>query len=238
MRIKQQSITLGDICIDVVQKSIKNVRLSVYPPVGRVRIAAPLHMDLEIIRAFAISKLHWIKQQQNRFRGQERETAKEYVTRECHYFLGKSYLLKVIEHNAAPKVMIEHETMEMYIRPNTSLAKRQEILEEWYRQRLKEIIPQIISKYETTMKVRVNDFGVKKMRTKWGTCNIDAKRIWLNLELAKKLRHYLEYVVLHEMTHLLERRHDDRFIACMEKFMPQWRLYKEELNRSALSRIS
>jgi predicted metal-dependent hydrolase len=217
-----------------VQKDIKNIHLSVYPPTGRVRISAPLHTDLDTIRVFAISKLSWIKKQQDKFRNQSREAPREYITRESHYYLGKRYLLKVIEHNASPKIVIKHETIEMYIRPNTDLKKRQEILDEWYRKRLKEIVPGIIAQYEKLMNVKVNEFGIKKMKTRWGTCNIKAKRIWLNLELAKKPQNYIEYIVVHEMVHLLERHHNERFMAYMEKFIPQWRWLKEELNRSAL----
>lgn len=235
MTIKNHQIELGDICLDVVRKDIKNVHLSVYPPTGRVRIAAPLRMNLDTIRIFAISKLSWIKKQRSKFRSQARESPREYITRESHYYLGKRYLLKVMEHNASPKVAIKHKTIEMYIRPNTGLEKRREILDEWYRHQLKEIIPRIISKYEKAMKVNVSEFGIKKMKTKWGTCSIEAKRIWLNLELAKKPQHYTEYIIVHEMLHLLERHHNDRFIAYLDKFIPQWRFYKEELNRSVLS---
>lgn len=235
MTIKNHQIELGDICLDVVRKDIKNVHLSVYPPTGRVRIAAPLRMNLDTIRIFAISKLSWIKKQRSKFRSQARESPREYITRESHYYLGKRHLLKVMEHDASPKVAIKHETIEMYIRPNTGLGKKREILDEWYRHQLKEIIPRIIAKYEKAMKVNVSEFGIKKMKTKWGTCSIEAKRIWLNLELAKKPQHYTEYIIVHEMLHLLERRHNERFIAYMDKFIPQWRFYKEELNRSILS---
>jgi len=230
-----EQITLGDICVDVVHKDIKNLHLSVYPPTGRVRIAVPLRMDLDNVRIFALSKLGWIKKQQNKFKGQEREAPRDYITRESHYYLGKRYLLKVIENKAPPKVVIKHGTIEMYLRPNTSIFKRQKVLDEWYRQRLKEIIPLIIAQYEKKMNVRVGEFRVKKMKTKWGTCNIEARRIWINLELAKKHQHYVEYIVVHEMTHLLERRHNERFISYLERFMPEWRSCKEELNRSALS---
>lgn len=238
MTIKVKKIMLGNIHVDVVHKDIKNLHLSVYPPTGRVRISAPLRMNLDTIRVFAISKLAWIKKQQNKFLSQKREAPREYITRESHYYLGKRHLLKVIEHDASPKVAIKHETMEMYIRPNTGLEKRREILDEWYRQRLKEIIPGIIAQYEKAMKVNVNEFGIKKMKTKWGTCSTEAKRIWLNLELAKKPQHYTEYIIVHEMLHLLERRHNDRFIDYMNKFIPQWRFYKEELNRSSLSHVN
>ena len=226
-----KQITLGDISVDVAQKNIKNLHLSVYPPSGRVRISAPLHMDMDTIRVFAISKLSWIKKQQNKFRSQVRETPRECITRESHYYLGKRYLLQVIEHKAPPKVIIKYDTVEMYVRPNTHLKKRQEILAEWYRQNLKEIIPGIISQYEKIMKVTVNEFGIKKMRTRWGTCSRVPKRIWLNLELAKKPKEHLEYIVVHEMTHLLERHHNERFVAFMDQFLSKWRFYKEGLNR-------
>ena len=229
-----QQIMIGDICVDVVHKDIKNMHLSVYPPTGKVKISAPLRMDLETIRVFAISKLSWIKKQQGKLCGQERETPREYITRESHYYLGRRYLLKVIEHNASPKVVIKHETIEMYIRPNTGLEKRKIILDEWYSQRLKEIIPGIIAQYENKFKVNIAEFAVKKMKTRWGTCSIKAKRIWLNLELAKKPKECIEYIVVHEMVHLLERHHNERFTAVMDKYLPKWRFYKEELNKRPL----
>lgn len=225
---------VGDICIDVVHKVIKNVHLSVYPPLGRVRISAPVRMDLDTIRVFAISKLSWIKKHQQRIRSQVRETPREYITRESHYYLGRRYLLKVIEGNVSSGVAIRHETMEMYIRPNTGMGKRQIILYKWYRQRLKEIVPGFIAQYEKAMQVHVHEFGIKKMKTRWGTCSIKAKRIWLNLELAKKPVDCIEYVVVHEMVHLLERNHNDRFVAHMDRYLPKWRFYKEALNNSPL----
>lgn len=229
-----QKIIIGDIDIDVVRKVIKNVHLSVYPPLGRVRISAPVRMDLGTIRVFAISKLTWIKKHQQRIRSQEREAPMEYITGESHYYLGRRYLLKVIEHKASPNVAIKHETMDLYIRPNSCVGKRQSILDEWYRQRMKELVPGFIAQYEKAMKVQVSEFGIKKMKTRWGTCGIRAKRIWLNLELAKKPIECVEYVVVHEMAHLLERNHDKRFIAVMDRYLPKWRFHKEELNRRPL----
>lgn len=229
-----KQITLGDINIRVTQKHIKNVHLSVYPPSGGVRISAPEHMALDTIRLFAISKLSWIKKQQKKFHNQVRETPREYINRESHYYLGKRYLLKVIEHDTPVNVIKKHEFIELYIRPNTSKGKRKEILEEWYRQELKKIIPPIIKHYEKEMALKVNEFGIKKMRTKWGTCNSIAKRIWLNLDLAKKEKEYIEYIVVHEMVHLLERKHNNRFTGFMDKYMPKWRFYKEGLNRTQL----
>jgi predicted metal-dependent hydrolase len=226
-----EQIQLGDITIDVEQKDIKNLHLSVYPPTGRVRIAAPLHMDLETIRVYAISKLGWIKKQQARIRSQEREAPRDFVSRESHYYLGKRYLLKIIEQDAPPKVIQKHSTLELHLRPGTYLGKRQEILENWYRERLREIVPSYISNWEAVLKVKVNEFAIKKMKTRWGSCNIEAKRIWLNLELAKKPPQCLEYIIVHEMVHLLERRHNARFILLMDTYLHQWRHLKEELNR-------
>jgi len=237
MSIKNDQIKLGNISLEVIRKDIKNVHLSVYPPTGRVRISAPTRMKLDTVRVFAISKLSWIKKQQNRFRCQERESVREYLSRESHYFLGKRYLLKVVESDFAPSVSIKHEAVEMCVRPKTSQEKKREILDEWYRQRLKEIVPGIISKYEQVLKVSVDSFGIKKMRTKWGTCNREARRIWLNLELAKKPLHYIEYIIMHEIAHFLERRHNDKFTAYLDKLMPQWRNYKEELNRAPLGHV-
>jgi predicted metal-dependent hydrolase len=234
MSIEMKQITLGDLSVDVTQKDIKNVHLSVYPPSGKVKISAPLRMDMDTIRVFAISKLTWIKKQQNKFNSQAREAPRECIVRESHYHLGKRYLLKVIKHNAPPRVNIKHDTIEMYIRPQTSQKKRQEILDKWYRKELQQIAPVVIARYEKEMDVKVSDFGIKKMRTRWGTCNRNRKRVWLNLELAKKPREHIEYIIVHEMVHLLEKHHNDRFIAFMDKFLPKWRHYKEGLNRIPL----
>ncbi len=229
-----QRINLGDISIEVVYKDIKNVHLSVYPPSGKVRISAPLRMDLDTVRVFAISKLGWIKKQQTKLREQEREAPRDFLNRESHYYLGKRYLLKIIEQNAAPDVVLKHDRIELFVRPNSSPEKMKNVLEGWYRQRLKDIIPGYIETYQQKMSVQVNKFGIKKMKTKWGTCNREAHRIWLNLELAKKPLHSLEYIIVHEMVHLLERKHNEIFVAYMDKFLPKWRSYKEELNRHPL----
>ena len=224
-------LQLGNITVDVVQKDIKNIHLSVYPPTGRVRISAPTRMDLDVIRVFAISKLSWIKKQQAKFKNQEREAPREFLNKESHYFNGKRYLLKVIEKDAAPRVELKHCKIELYVRPQTSRDKIQSVLDEWYRKQLKASLPALIESWERKINVQVNEFGVKKMKTKWGACNREAKRIWLNLELAKKPAECLEYIVVHEMVHLLERNHNDRFVSLMDEFMPKWRFYKDELKR-------
>ena len=225
-----QQIHLGDMVVEVTQKDIKNVHLSVYPPIGQVKIAAPVRMNLDTIRIYAISKLSWIRKQQTKIKKQKRESQREYITRESHYYLGKRYLLKVIEHNKRRKVCLKQNTIELYIKPGTNTEKRKEIIEDWYRKQLKEIIPKYITKLEKKMNVQVKEIGIKKMKTKWGTCNIEAKRIWLNLELAKKPIHCLEYIIIHEMTHLLERNHNTRFVSLMNNLLPNWKDVKEELN--------
>ncbi len=232
-----QQIELGHIVIDVDQKDIKNIHLSVYPPLGKVKISAPKRIDLDTIRVFAISKLGWIKKQQEIFENQERETPREYLTRESHYFKGKRYLLKVIEREASPKVILRHSEIELHIRPSATIEKRKRVLDEWYRAELKKIVPKIIEKWEKKIGVKSNEFGIKKMRTKWGSCNTEAKRIWLNLELAKKPAECLEYIIVHELVHLSERSHNDKFVRYMNEFMPKWRFYKDELNRLPFSHV-
>jgi predicted metal-dependent hydrolase len=230
-------IHLGDITVEVTQKDIKNVHLSVYPPLGQVKIAAPERMELDTIRIYAISKLSWIRKQQAKILSQKREVPREYITRESHYYLGKRYLLKVIEHEASPVVKLKHNKIELYIRPETSTEKRKEILETWYRNQLKELARQQINKWEATMGVQSNEFGIKKMKTKWGTCNIESKRIWLNLELAKKPIQCIEYIIVHELTHLLERNHNSRFVAIMDNYLPNWKELKVELNKLPVNHI-
>jgi len=231
MNTNMEQLRLGELIIDVEQKDIKNIHLSVYPPVGKVRIAAPLRMDLDTIRVYALSKLNWIRKQQEKFRGQDREAPREFLNRESHYFRGKRYLLQVIEVDAPPRVELKHSTLLLFVRPATTLEKRQTIIEEWYRAQLKMLVPELIEKWEKKLNIKVNEFGIKKMKTKWGTCNREAQRIWFNLELAKKPPECLEYIVVHEMVHLLERYHNDRFIAYMNQYLPKWKLYREILNR-------
>lgn len=231
------TIQLGDLVIDVELKDIKNIHLSVYPPSGKVRIAAPERMDLDTIRVFAISKLKWIKKQQEAFKNQERETEREYLTRESHYYLGQRYLLKVIQHDSSPKIILKKKEIQMYVRPETTQEKKQEVLDEWYRSELKRIIPPMIENWEEKIGVKSNEYGIKKMRTKWGTCNHYKKRIWLNLELAKKPLECIEYIVVHELLHIIEPSHNQRFISLLDEFMPKWKFFREELNRMPFSHL-
>jgi predicted metal-dependent hydrolase len=224
-------IQLGDIAVDVVQKDIKNIHLSVYPPAGKVRISAPLRMDLDTIRVFAITKLGWIKSQQQKLREQERETPREYLDRESHYLWGKRYLLNVVEKDVAPEVELKHNKMLFQIRPATTDERKQDILEAWYREKLKEVVSTLIAKWEPLLGVKVGKFFVQKMKTKWGSCSPASKSIRLNTDLAKKPPECLEYIVVHEMVHLLEPTHNASFITLMDQFMPKWRFYKDELNK-------
>jgi len=224
-------IELGGIVLDVVKKDIKNIHLSVYPPAGKVRISAPLRMKTDTIRVYAISKLQWIKQQQRKLRAQERETPRVYLDRESHYVWGKRYLLKVIEHDAAPVVELNHARMTMRVRPGAGEETKQAILDEWYRKQLKVAVSPLIAKWAPQMGVKVARFFVQQMKTKWGSCNAGAGSIRLNTELAKKPRECLEYIVVHELAHLLEPSHNQRFVALMNRFMPKWRFYKDELNQ-------
>lgn len=231
-----EHITISNIKIDVVRKDIKNIHLAVYPPTGRVRIAAPLKVNEDAIRLFAVAKLGWIKRNQKKFEGQERISQREYKQRESHYFQGRRYLLSIIETAGTPKVILKSKKfIELFVRPETTVEKRHEIMTEWYRVQLKKQIPEIIEKWEAILKVKVSDWQVKQMKTKWGSCNIEKKRLWVNLELAKKPEHCLEYIIVHEMVHLLERHHNDRFLYYMDTYLPSWRQLKTELNKLPVS---
>jgi len=229
-------IKLGDIPVDVVLKAIKNVHLSVHPPTGRVRIAAPKRMSLDTIRVFAVSKLGWIKQQQTKLREQERETPREYVDRESHDVWGKRYLLTVSESDQPPSVELKHSRMVLRMRPGTDERRRQALMEAWYREQIKQAVPLLLARWQPLMGVKVERFFVQRMKTKWGSCNHKARTIRLNTELAKKPAECLEYIVVHELVHLLEPTHNARFVALMDRFMPKWQFHRQVLNRLPVRR--
>ena len=224
-------IDLGGISVDVVRKDIKNVHLSVFPPTGRVRIAVPARMDLDTIRVFAVTKLGWIKSQQKKILAQERETPREYLDRESHHVWGRRYLLEIVEADAAPAVELKHRKLVLQVRAGSDEAKRQQVLEAWYRAMLKSAVPALLAKWEPRMGVKVHRFFVQRMKTKWGGCNPQARSIRLNTELAKKPPECLEYIVVHEMAHLLEATHGERFRALMDQVMPAWEFHRVQLNR-------
>lgn len=231
MSIKEQQIQVLDLTIDVIKKDIKNMHLAVYPPTGRIRIASPKHLNDEAIRLFAVSKIQWIKKHQKNFYEQLREPPREYIDGESHYFNGKRYLLKVIERYGKHEVKVKNKTcLELYVSPGASAKAKESVFNEWYRNHLKAVVPDLIRHWETRIGVSCKGWGIKKMRTKWGSCTIEKRKILLNLELAKKSIPCLEYVIVHELLHFLERNHNDRFKAFLDTFMPNWRSTKRALN--------
>lgn len=231
----QTQVQLGDIAVDVVRKNIKNVHLSVYPPAGRVRIAAPQRMGIETVRVFAISKLAWIRKQQAKLRAQKRETPREYLDRESHYVWGRRYLLKIIEADAPPFIELKHNRVVLSVRPGSSEKKKAAIMEEWYREQLKKAVPPLVAKWESRLGVKVARFYVQRMKTKWGSCNARRRSIRLNTELAKKPPECLEYILVHEMLHFLERRHNEAFTCLLNEYLPRWQALRSDLNAAPLA---
>ena len=223
-------IELGGIVLDVVRKDIQNIHLSVYPPTGRVRLAAPARMKLDTIRLFAISKLGWIKQQQRKLREQERESPREYLDRESHYVWGRRVLMKLVEADAPASVQLRHSRLLLTVRPGTDVVAREAIVSSLYRQTLKAEVPGLIAAWAHRLRVDVSGFYVQQMKNKWGSCNPVARTLRLNTELAKKPRACLEYLLVHEMSHLLEPTHGPKFLALMDRYMPAWRETRALLN--------
>ncbi len=235
MRTERHFIEVSGIPVEVVRKPIKNLHLGVYPPAGRVRVAVPERMGEEAVRLAVVSRLGWIRRQQARFAEQPRESAREMVTGESHYLWGRRYRLEVIEHDGPCRVQRKGRSrLVMYVRPWADTARRRRLLEDFYRRELRQRIPALIEQWQPVIGVPVAQWGVKKMKTRWGSCNPVARRIWLNLELAKKPPRCLEYILVHEMVHLLEWHHNDRFRGLMGCFLPSWRLRRDELNSSPL----
>lgn len=222
---------IGDLVVDIVRKDIKNLYIKIYPPHGEVHIVSPRKLDDATIKEFVIAKKNWIEKKQDKYKNQPAIYPKQYISGESYYYKGDRFLLNVIYHQGLPKVIIRDNYLDLYVRYGSITEQREQVLTSWYRQQLKAELPSLIAKWEKVIGVKTNDWGVKKMKTRWGTCNTRAKRIWLNLELIKKPHHCLEYVVVHELVHLLERGHGDRFQAYMIQFMPEWRIYQQELNK-------
>lgn len=235
MSIESHDIRVGGVRVTVVRKAIKNLHLGVYPPRGRVRVAAPLAVSDDAVRLAVISRLGWIRRQQARFESQLRQSVREIVSGESHYFLGHRYRLRVVEHTGPGSVVRSRSTIELRVRPGADAQQRERLLLRWYREQLKQLVPPVVARWQAVLGVRVKEWGIKRMKTRWGACNAAARRIWLNLELAKKPPHSLEYVVLHEMAHLIERRHNERFLTLMDRHMPQWRARRRELNSEPLA---
>jgi len=234
--MSKRLIEVNGIEVQIVRKNIKNLHLAVYPPDGRVRVAVPERINDENVRLAIISKLSWIKKRQAEFKSQPRQSEREMISGEGHYFFGKRYRLEVIEHKGQHEVRIKNNSiLQVLVTPQTSIINRQRLLNEWYRAQLKKRIRRLIPKWEIIIGVHVNEFGIKRMKTKWGSCNEEKRRIWLNLELAKKSTECLEYIIVHEMVHMLERHHNERFKDYMDKYLPRWRIYRDILKNEPLA---
>jgi predicted metal-dependent hydrolase len=235
MSTEPHAIVVSGITIQIFRKDIKNLHLGVYPPNGRVRVAAPLAVSDDAVRLAVIERLGWIKKRQAALAAQQRQSAREMVSGESHYYLGRRYRLHVVESQGSAWVAVRNlNTLELHVRGDADVAARERVLARWYRERLRELAPPLLEKWEANLGVHPTSWGIKKMKTKWGACNADTGRIWLNLELAKKPVQCLEYLIVHELMHLVERRHDDRFVALMDHHLPQWRSIRDELNQAPL----
>lgn len=229
-------IEVSGIHVGIRRKPIKNLHVGVYPPDGRVRVTAPERLDDEAVRLAIVSRLSWIRRQRREFIEQTRESAREMVTGESHYFRGRRYRLNVMEQRTRPGVRIAgRHTLELRVPPDSETRYRRHVLERWHRDQLYQAIPDLVETWSPVVGVGVAECRVKRMKTRWGSCNIAARRIWLNLELIRKPPRCLEYILVHEMVHLLERQHNERFRRLMDTFMPDWRLRKDELNKAPLA---
>ena len=229
-----ETIRLGEVAIRVTRKDVKNVHLSVHPPSGRVTLTAPAATRPEVARAYAISKLGWIKAQRTVLLAQARETPRRLVERESHQLWGRRHLLSVRYQDCKPFVLLDHKRMTLVVRPGSDAQRRAEVMHAWHKSLLHAAVPPLIAKWESRLKVQVAAYFLQRMKTKWGSCNAMAGRIRLNTELVKKPKDLLEYVVVHEMAHLLEPTHSDRFVALLSHHWPQWRESRQELNELPL----
>jgi hypothetical protein len=227
---------VGGIAVEVVRKKIKHLHVGVYPPHGRVRVAAPVRLDEEAVRLALVSRLGWIRRKRRAFEEQDRQSQREMISSESHYFQGRRYLLDVIEEERPPSVRLAgHTRMELRVRPGSDRQARELVLQRWYRRRLREQIPSLLAKWEPRVGETIAEVRIKRMKTLWGSCNAPSRRIWLNLELAKKPPSCLEFILVHEMVHFLERHHNERFRERMDVLMPSWGHYRDVLNRAPLA---
>jgi len=233
---EQELLEISGIPVEIVRKNIKNLHLGVYPPNGRVRVAVPLRISDETVRLAVVSRLGWIRRKQTEFVKQDRQSKREMITGESHYFRGRRYRLDVVEYDGPATVRLKNNrTLELLVRPDANRDKREEVLNRWYRRMLQEQVPALIARWQPQIGVVVAEWHSKKMKTLWGSCNTEARRIWMNLELAKKSPSCLEYILVHEMIHLLERQHNEKFTNLIGHYMPNWQLYRDELNRAPLA---
>lgn len=228
-------LTVSGIDVDVVYKHIKNLHIAVYPPLGRVRVAAPERFDDDTVRLAIVQRLPWIKKQREQLRSATRQSEREMVSGESHFIWGQRYRLKVVNEPGKIRFEVSGDKLTMRAPADSAADKRRAAMEQWHREALKQAIPELVSKWEPIIGRHVSKWTVRRMKTKWGSCNRESAHVWFNLELAKKNLNCLEYIVVHEMTHLLERNHDDRFTELMDGFLPDWRARRDELNTAPLA---
>lgn len=229
-------LVIGGISVDVFRKDIKNLHINVMPPDGRVRVAIPFHVNDDRVRSAVVTKLAWIKKQQADFNNQSRQSSREMIEGESHYFLGRRYRLKIVEGKGKAKIDIQGaNTFVLTLSKPLNKEQKLKLLDEWYREQLKKRIPDLFLKWQAIIGVEASSYGLRKMKTKWGSCNISSQRILLNTELAKKPVACLEYILVHELVHLLERKHNSRFKTYMNQFMPDWEMRRDLLNNSPLA---
>ena len=235
MSIRTKKIRVSDFTVNIIRKEIKNIHLSVYPPQGNVRVSVPSDTTNEKIRLLVISKLAWIRTQQKKFLTQQRQEKRKFVSGETHYLFGTKFRLKVINVTSKPKIIKKNDILEMYISKRSSIKMRNQLFEKFYRKELEKILSTFVEKWSKKVMATPNEVRIRKMKTRWGTCNSDDKRIWLNLELAKKPKICISYVVLHEVIHLIEKKHSEKFIGILDSLMPNWNAIRDELNMYPLS---
>lgn len=235
MSTEMHQIVVGGVTVQVIRKAIKNLHLGVYPPNGRVRVAAPLRVSDNAVRLAVVDKLGWIKRQRAKFDSQPRQSVREMVSGESHYVFGRRYRLRVTHGPGPATVKTRGRWLDMHVPQGASAEKRSRLLQGWYRERLRVRTLPLVMKWQHAIGVHLADWGIKRMKTKWGACNPSAGRIWLNLELAKKPVQCLEYLIVHELVHLVERTHNDRFIALMDEHLPNWKARRMLLNAQPLA---
>ena len=229
-----ERIQIGDLSIQVSRKDIKHVHLSVHPPHGRVTLVAPKATRLEVARAYAISKLGWIRKQQHKLQGQAREAPRRFIERESHFLWGRRHLLSVVYQDAKPSVALDQKRITLTVRPGSTAQKRAEVMHDWHKDLLHRVVPVLVKKWEPKLGVNVSGYFLQRMKTKWGSCNPRQGHIRLNTELVKKPKDLVEYVIVHEMAHLLAPTHSDRFVAILDQHYPTWREARAELNELPL----
>ncbi len=230
-----ETIEIGGLLIDVTRKGVKNVHLSVHPPDGRVTLVAPSATRLDVARAYAITKLGWIRDQQEKLRSQARESPRQFVGRESHFLWGRRHLMTVVEKDVKPFVKVDHRTIHLTVRPGSTTEKRAEIIHDWHKSLLHGLVPAMIQTWEAKLGVKASRYFLQRMKTKWGGCTPSTGTIRLNTELVKKPKDLLEYVIVHELMHLLEPRHSERFFELMSHHYPGWPEARRELNELPLS---